>query len=97
MFFLLIVCASLGVGGAHGDAIRQITGDITRLRYGPIIGVSTGPFTNTPGVSTEYMVTSGSQKSSLLAMNISRVVPTAAKNQPRAWGALACVYLGAPK
>lgn len=32
-----------------------------------------------------------------IAFDASRVVPTANKNQPRAWGALACVYLGAPK
>ena len=29
-------------------------------------------------------------------LDASRVVPTANKNQPRAWGALPCVYLGLP-
>ena len=28
--------------------------------------------------------------------DISRVVPTGAANKPRAWGALACCYLGQP-
>lgn len=30
-------------------------------------------------------------------MDSSRQVPIAAKFQPRAWGALVCAYLGAPK
>ena len=30
-------------------------------------------------------------------IDASWAVPTAAKNQPRAWGSLACVYLSAPK
>lgn len=31
------------------------------------------------------------------ALNAANTVPVANKNQPRAWGALACVYLGAPR
>lgn len=29
-------------------------------------------------------------------LNIARVVPTGSSNKPRAWGALACCYLGQP-
>ena len=32
----------------------------------------------------------------LTNFNASRVVPTGNANKPRAWGALACAYLGAP-
>lgn len=32
-----------------------------------------------------------------MAFDAAYTVPVANKNQPRAWGALACCYLGAPK
>jgi len=31
-----------------------------------------------------------------ISLQASRVVPTGATNKPRAWGALACCYLGTP-
>ena len=37
-----------------------------------------------------------SQVGTILQVDTSRVVPTAPVNRPRGWGALACVYLGAP-
>lgn len=39
-------------------------------------------------------VTAAAQNALQLFLDLSRVAPTAAKNQPRAWGALACCYLG---
>ena len=89
---------ALGVGGVHGDAIRGITGqtEITSNANG-----STGPFTKsqfTP--TTRYLSDTGSgggaQQGWMASFTASRVVPTASKNQPRAWGAYACVYLGTP-
>lgn len=38
---------------------------------------------------------SSGQKLGLL-LNSGRTTPVSAKNQPRAWGALACAYLGQP-
>lgn len=85
---------TLGVGDVHGDAIRNITGSRASC------------FVSAPSSSGSwYHSTSSSyiSKGSLdyqnyqLYMDASRMVPVAAKNQPRAWGALACVYLGAPK
>lgn len=46
-----------------------------------------------------YLVSNGSGTQFWMAVadiNTSRVVPTGAANKPRAWGALACAYLGAP-
>lgn len=91
---------SLGVGGVHGDAGREITG------YAGTRALSSGSWENEAhgvfgldgavrsNVSSRVPVNSGLY--ALPQFRASRVVPIAAKNQPRAWGALACVYLGAP-
>ena len=84
---------SLAVGGVHGDAIRNIVG--TGEVYSP-----GGPGTGALSVTTPTNAPiGGSQipRASTISINSSRVVPTAVKNQPRAWGALPCVYLGAPE
>ena len=87
---------ALGVGGAHGDAIRAITGCI-----GPVLGDVRGiPYVTGTFYSDSAAVPAGDDNSSgagvdvLAYMDISRVHPTGNKVQPRAWGALACVYLG---
>lgn len=81
--------ASLGVGGVHGDAIRNIKG-----RVGGEIGAgASGVFFRT---STSANKAGGPTPLGYVDMNVSLQVPTAAKNQPRAWGALACAYLGQP-
>ncbi len=78
---------ALGVGGVHGDGIRNITGYIGTT----VISYPNGAFYR-PGEG-QGTGTSGAYGYDV-SMDASRVVPTAAKNQPRAWGALACVYLG---
>ena len=93
---------SLGVGAVHGDGIREITGgatssgimgDLSSVTGAPLGGAfyarkhEAGPNFTTAGNDEGYFG---------LAFSASRVVPVAAKNQPRAWGALACVYLGQP-
>ncbi|MDR2573475.1 MAG: hypothetical protein LBC94_03880 [Desulfovibrio sp.] len=95
---------SLGVGGAHGDAIRQIEG-VVRAGY-----LNNGRYTAHQSISGALeavtggacrFVNDGSTTNSSgptdIKLNAALAVPTAAKNQPRAWGALACVYLGAPR
>ena len=82
------------MGGVHGDAVREMTGTLAIIdEAGP--AVASGVFARdkyTYGApSTD--VNSGYQAS----FAVSRVTPTAAKVAPRAWGTLACVYLGAPK
>lgn len=36
-------------------------------------------------------------KNAHISFDASRMVPTGNANKPRAWGSLACVYLGAPR
>ena len=86
---------SLGVGGVHGDMIRNIMGVLAVIDYASAVGVTaTGAFaldkyTNGPP-STDSA--SGYQAS----FSASRVGPVGSANKPRAWGALACCYLGTP-
>lgn len=85
---------SLGVGGVHGDMIRNITADT---------GDSGTAFVGTSGAFYGYRAsdfwagpTITEATFDALRLNVSRVVPTGAANKPRAWGALACAYLGSP-
>lgn len=89
---------ALGVGGTHGDAVRNVTGTFigfdmgsnsSSLWHGPFFVTYEGkaPSGTSSAATISEMVTS---------FDSARVVPVAAKNQPRAWGCLACVYLGLP-
>lgn len=87
---------ALGVGGVHGDAERKLLGQAG----------STVHSNNSAGGGALTMTTIGSAGPTnptnpnlyqyYIDLDSSRVVPVANKNQPRAWGALACVYLGQP-
>ena len=88
---------SLGAGGVHGDGTRPVTGST------PVLHVQTlGPSYEWTGALGTIMAsaassnTGPSQTGTIIQFDLSRVVPTAAKTQPRAWGALACCYLGQP-
>ena len=85
---------SLGVGAVHGDAVREIMGGFASLADRRKFDTS-GCFYNAGGQAYDY-ATAGSFLSTSLGIKISRVVPTANKFQTRAWGALACCYLGTP-
>ncbi len=89
---------ALGVGGVHGDAIRQIPGVTAAIPiYGSGAVENNNAFLNDPVERTIGAPASGSGYRIIRnRLIVSRVAPTAAKNQPRAWGALACVYLGQP-
>ena len=74
--------------------IRNITGNSGQYGDG-----SVAP----PQSSALYAITGGSGYQGVSAgwrsytyLDISRVVPTGNANKPRAWGALACCYLGQP-
>ena len=81
---------SLGVGGVHGDMMRRIWGEETGEGF-------------TTSVTGAYYITQprlisvgqGSTRAGI-GIDTSRIVPTGAANKPRAWGALACCYLGTP-
>lgn len=84
---------SLDVGGVHGDAIRNINGNVGYLYSYSSSYVMNGAFYQSNS-STQPTGNYGNIPSPIAGFLASRVVPTAAKNQPRAWGSLACVYLG---
>ena len=87
------------MGGVHGDGVRNITGGLGLYHAGPSSVGSAGSALYGQGSFTygywDGKYVTGAANAIYFAA--SRVVPTAAKNQPRAWGALACVYLGLPK
>jgi hypothetical protein len=90
---------SLGVGGVHGDMMRKIVGrigaDAQNLKW--IQQHVSGAFKmlNTPSIGSGNVLASYYGDYSV-DFDSSRVVPAAAVNKPRAWGALACCYLGQP-
>ena len=87
---------SLGVGGVHGDAIRNIVGSVSQVHAGAAGTSMSGAIRANYGNADSGSVNQGEGRFGFV-FDPSRVVPTANKMQPRAWGALACVYLGAPR
>ena len=85
---------SLGVGGTHIDMARKIVGS-TGWLAGYQTDESAGAFYVSATGST-MANDSGVNYYRRLALDTSRVVPTGGANKPRAWGALACAYLGQP-
>lgn len=86
---------SLGVGGVHGDGIRKITGYVGggNMDNRSSFGYAEGSFYNETGTAAAAPSNwQGAYRGAYF--DSSRVTPTAAKNAPRAWGALPCVYLG---
>ncbi|MCQ4861174.1 hypothetical protein NE637_08430 [Desulfovibrio desulfuricans] len=84
---------SLGVGGVHGDMIRNIVGTgisyrSTTAAWGAIEAIAGTDWNTGRAENNIYLYNS--------RLNIARVVPTGSSNKPRAWGALACCYLGQP-
>lgn len=91
---------SLGVGGVHGDGLPDITGDFCSADEGDSgqerasdSGVS-GAFFMRLGNGTYTPPLSIFSDRYRIALSSGRVVAVAAKVQTRAWGALACVFLG---
>lgn len=81
--------APLGVGGVHGDATREMVGRF--VGHGHIYEGS-GIFI-VDQYGTPYTSSLSGQVTTGATLRISRVAPTALKNQPRAWGSLICVCL----
>jgi hypothetical protein len=88
-----------GVGAVHGDAIRQIQGTFTgeyvagSVETGIYNVIGSGAFFAGPVVGASFQHSSGTTGKKV-QFSAARVAPTANKVQGRAWGALACVYLG---
>ncbi len=93
---------SLGVGGIHGDMVRNITGSIDGgSEYNnQFLGDNITPYgafsIDYPNSKRGIGDYNDNQGCSILRFTASRVVPTGNANKPRAWGALACCYLGIP-
>jgi hypothetical protein len=89
---------SLTVGGVHGDGTRRLfgylPGFLTSDIGSPQASNDSALYWRTTATVTNQKI-SGSCYDQL-AIDSQRTLPTAAKTQPRAWGALACVYLGRP-
>ena len=88
------------MGGVHIDTMRRLRGYSDR-KYGTLVGLQD------PGKLkwSEYAGYQDSQSiaGQIAALNVERewfdsgnVAPTGNKTAPRAWGALACAYLGIP-
>lgn len=87
------------MGGVHGDMIRGIPGTSTTGLFSAT-NTQSGALTMS-GVVTRYNISqigdgSGGESMRAVGLEIGRVVPTGNVNKPRAWGALACAYLGQP-
>ena len=85
---------SLGVGGTHIDMIRPATGKVTAV-YGAAGESVMGVFYRQDNSAVHTASGYGVGYSDLY-FDISRKTPTGNANKPRAWGALACCYLGQP-
>ena len=92
----------LSAGGVHGDAGRELWADIA---IGPRFSASQSGATviDGSGMAKVYAAGTGTYFASgstngatahVMELRASFIAPTAAQNQPRAWGVLACCYLG---
>ena len=92
------------MGGVHGDVIRNIKGApkrtdglypfVTSLPAGTV--VADGALTVRVGPNFTNSGTTTGSPWGVVELDASRTVPTGNANKPRAWGALACAYLGTP-
>lgn len=90
---------SLGVGGVHGDMMRKIEGTIGYAANGHWVQGKTSKafaITYTPNMGSSLML-DDITRDYVASFDSGRVGPVGAANKSRAWGALACVYLGAPR
>ena len=90
------------MGAVHGDMIRNFTGSFCSADEGDSGTEKSGPnnvsgaFTMQLGNGTYVSDATAYSDRYRIAIMPSRVVPTGVANKPRAWGALACAYLGTP-
>ena len=94
----LLFCLSPGVGGVHGDMIRNIWGSTSgaSIQAGMVSGtLGAGALRFTVQDSSAGSPNAGYRRG-VVTLDASYAVPTGAANKPRAWGALACAYLGQP-
>lgn len=81
---------AFGVGCVHGDMIRNIASSVTAV-CGEMHSTTGAFYAGLVGTGAQLQVANAEY---VLTFDPSRVVPVGSANKPRAWGALACVYLG---
>lgn len=82
------------MGGAMGDRGREGTGWFRQLNYAYMD--AEGVFSSSSNQGTTNIGGGGNYNIKNINFYLSRVQPTGPTFVPRSWGALACVYLGAP-
>lgn len=84
----------LAVGSVHGDTVRPIEGHfLTRVSEIDEDWYS-GPFARRTSPTLTSGTAIGNKSPQYVHFDNSRVVPVSNAVKPRAWGVLACVYLG---
>ena len=74
--------------------VRRAVGNFTSYAWSG--WSTTGAFTQTFGSSAVNFGGTGDVRDTVFTFDNARVGPTSNTNKPRAWGALACCYLGTP-
>ena len=88
---------SLGVGAVHGDRTRPVKGSLLFMADNIRFWDATGVFEKHPQANGALNAASYSYTGTHLPLfDNARVEPVGASVSPRAWGALACCYLGNP-
>jgi hypothetical protein len=90
---------SLGVGGVHGDQGREATGYTALHTTAGSLSIETKSNGVFAAEAWGYGSSSGTQQVTDgfgIRFRLSRVMPVGSAFTPRAWGALACCYLGTP-
>ena len=100
MYFEAAGFDGLDVGGTRKDRIVNITADyLFGPNYGPLIrdSITTGAFKIGRQVNGSEWYDRPGSAGYALDFDASNVVETGASVAPRAWGVLACIYLGQPQ
>ncbi|MGE4310301.1 hypothetical protein [Desulfovibrio sp.] len=88
--------ASLGVGDAQGDVIRNIKGTVSNAGDTGITYASGSAGAFKTGAALPRVLIGNNGGGHVIELDPSCVVPTGSANAPRRWGALACAYMGQP-
>ena len=89
----IFVCLLAAVGGAHEDRVREVYAYMGF--FGWVVGMNgSGAFYSTGNYSTHAFGGGSNNGRGNLVYDNNRVVPTGNYAVPRAFGVMACIYLG---
>lgn len=96
----LLFCAPPGVGGVQGDRTRRVRAQWINgwaQYFIPTVGVGGAVYTQISEANQAQPAGGVSAPQPFVTLfDNDRVTPTGDANKPRAWGALACCWLGIP-